>query len=65
MQLPYPYLVFLAEETAPRTAKTAFGLRDWAPGKCLAEWSLPACGLTLELPTRAPPRRTPWPEPLT
>ena len=30
-QLPQPYLLFLGDTTEPGYAKTAFGLRDWAP----------------------------------
>ncbi|HZD52044.1 MAG TPA: hypothetical protein VE175_03285 [Woeseiaceae bacterium] len=29
--LPAPYLLFLGDVTEPDYAKTAFGLRDWAP----------------------------------
>ena len=34
-ELPYPYLVFLGDTTEPIFAKTAFGLRDWAPERCI------------------------------
>lgn len=36
-----PYLLFLGATTIPGYAKTAFGLRDWAPDRCVGEWSLP------------------------
>jgi|TARA_R100000501_G_scaffold17919_1_gene34889 uncharacterized NAD-dependent epimerase/dehydratase family protein len=36
--LPQPYLLFLGDETEPGYAKTAFGLRDWAPEKCIGEY---------------------------
>jgi uncharacterized NAD-dependent epimerase/dehydratase family protein len=39
MQLPHPYLLFLGDATEPSYAKTAFGLADWAPERCLGEWS--------------------------
>ena len=29
--LPRPYLLFLGDVTVPGFAKTAFGLKDWAP----------------------------------
>ena len=29
--LPQPYLLFLGDTVEPGYAKTAFGLRDWAP----------------------------------
>ena len=38
MQLPYPYLLFLGDATEAAYAKTAFGLLDWAPERCIAEW---------------------------
>jgi uncharacterized NAD-dependent epimerase/dehydratase family protein len=39
MQLPHPYLLFLGDATEPSYAKTAFGLADWAPERCVGEWS--------------------------
>ena len=33
--LPYPYLLFLGDTTEAAYAKTAFGLRDWVPERCL------------------------------
>ena len=38
-QLPYPYLLFLGDATEPAFAKTAFGLRDWIPERCVGEWA--------------------------
>lgn len=49
-----PYLLFLGEATHFSQAKTAFGLRDWAPEACVGQWSLPGCGVTLELPELNP-----------
>jgi uncharacterized NAD-dependent epimerase/dehydratase family protein len=43
LELPHPYLVFLGDTLEPMFAKTAFGLRDWAPERCIGEWS---CGNT-------------------
>ncbi|HEY2682451.1 MAG TPA: DUF1611 domain-containing protein [Steroidobacteraceae bacterium] len=51
--LPYPYLLFLGDTTEAGYAKTAFGLRDWAPERCVAEWS---CGATV---TTGLPRLSP------
>jgi uncharacterized NAD-dependent epimerase/dehydratase family protein len=51
--LPQPYLLFLGNTTEPGYAKTAFGLRDWAPERCVGEWS---CGATV---TTGLPRLTP------
>lgn len=42
-----PYLLFLGEATHFSQAKTAFGLRDWAPEACVGQWSLPGCEVTL------------------
>jgi uncharacterized NAD-dependent epimerase/dehydratase family protein len=44
--LPHPYLLFLGEETAERHAKTAFGLLDWAPERCVGEYALPGATVT-------------------
>lgn len=51
--LPQPYLLFLGNTTERGYAKTAFGLRDWAPDKCLGEFG---CGATVTtgLPTMTP-----------
>ncbi len=53
-QLPAPYLLFLGDVAVPAFAKTAFGLRDWAPERCVAEWSSPGCTLSLGLPWAKP-----------
>jgi uncharacterized NAD-dependent epimerase/dehydratase family protein len=52
--LPSPYLLFLGDTTEPGFAKTAFGLRDWAPERCLAEYALPAATVTTGLPHLSP-----------
>jgi len=54
-QLPQPYLLFLGDTTDPRYAKTAFGLREWAPESCIGEWSCANATVTTGLP-RFPPR---------
>jgi hypothetical protein len=41
IQLPQPYLLFLGDVTEAPFAKTAFGLRDWAPNMCVGECALP------------------------
>jgi hypothetical protein len=46
MELPYPYLLFLGDTTEPSYAKTAFGLRDWAPERCIGEWACPTATVT-------------------
>lgn len=45
-----PFLLFLADTTEPGYAKTAFGLRDWAPERCIGEFALPAATVTTGLP---------------
>ena len=39
--LPQPYLLFLGDTVEAGFAKTAFGLRDWAPELCVGEFALP------------------------
>ncbi|HLT91117.1 MAG TPA: DUF1611 domain-containing protein [Woeseiaceae bacterium] len=51
--LPQPYLLFLADATEARFAKTAFGLRDWAGGKCIGEFGIGAT-VTTGLPHMTP-----------
>ena len=53
-RLPEPYLLFLGDTTEPGYAKTAFGLRDWASERCLAEYRLPAATVSAGLPQAAP-----------
>lgn len=45
-----PFLLFLADTTEPGYAKTAFGLRDWAPERCVGELALPAATVSTGLP---------------
>ena len=52
--LPKPYLLFLGDVTDPRYAKTAFGLKDWAPADCVGEWVLNGSKLTTGLPRMTP-----------
>lgn len=49
-----PYLLFLGEADFDARAKTAFGLRDWAPQLCLSQLRLAACKVTLGLPDMTP-----------
>lgn len=49
-----PYLLFLGEAAHFSQAKTAFGLRDWAPEACVGQWRLPGCAVTLDLPDLEP-----------
>jgi uncharacterized NAD-dependent epimerase/dehydratase family protein len=54
MDLPHPYLLFLGDTTVKGYAKTAFGLRDWAPDRCVGEWSCGAATVTTGLPRLTP-----------
>jgi uncharacterized NAD-dependent epimerase/dehydratase family protein len=48
--LPSPYLLFLGETVEAGYAKTAFGLKDWAPDRCIGEFALPGATVTTGLP---------------
>ncbi len=54
MGLPTPYFLFLGDAQHPAFAKTAFGLRDWAPEKCVGEWALPDAVVSTGLPKLSP-----------
>lgn len=54
LQLPQPYLLFLGDVTEAVFAKTAYGLRDWAPEKCVGEYALPAATVSAGLPALTP-----------
>ena len=53
-ELPHPYLLFLGDTVEPGFAKTAFGLREWAPHLCLGQFSLPSARIDLGLPNLTP-----------
>ncbi len=52
--LPKPYLLFLGDSTEASFAKTAFGLRDWAPELCIGEYALPEATVSTGLPRLSP-----------
>jgi uncharacterized NAD-dependent epimerase/dehydratase family protein len=52
--LPYPYLLFLGDATEPAFAKTAFGLRDWIPERCVGEWACAEATVSTGLPRLGP-----------
>ena len=54
LDLPKPYLLFLADIDDPRYAKTAQGLCHWVPDQCVGEWALPGNTLRLGLPVLDP-----------
>ncbi|WP_343521120.1 DUF1611 domain-containing protein [Sphingomonas sp.] len=49
IELPQPYVLFLGDTTIAGFAKTAFGLRDWAPEKCVGEIRLAGATVTTGL----------------
>src|SRR5580704_19644616 len=53
-RLPSPYLLFLGDATEPAFAKTAFGLRDWIPDRCVGEWGCAQATVTTGLPRLTP-----------
>ncbi len=54
LRLPQPYLLFLGDTTEAGFAKTAYGLRDWAPDKCTGEYALPEATVSTGLPALTP-----------
>jgi len=54
VELPSPYLLFLGDTTEPQFAKTAYGLRDWAPTKCIGECACAGATITTGLPRLSP-----------
>jgi len=52
--LPYPYLLFLGDATEPAFAKTALGLRDWIPERCIGEWACAEATVSTGLPRLGP-----------
>ena len=54
MELPTHWLAFLGDVSDPLDAKTAFGVRDWAPDRLVGEWSLPEGRVSLDLARLTP-----------
>lgn len=52
--LPQPYLLFLGDVTEAGYAKTAFGLRDWAPERCIGEFACAGATVCTGLPAMTP-----------
>ena len=52
--LPGPHLLFLGDVTEPGYAKTAFGLRDWAPERCVGEFRCEAATVSTGLRSMTP-----------
>jgi len=53
-KLPDKYLLFLGDVTNPNYAKTAFGLRDWAPSRCVGEFGVAGLAVSSGLPSLTP-----------
>jgi uncharacterized NAD-dependent epimerase/dehydratase family protein len=54
IQLPRPYLLFLGDVAEAGYAKTAFGLRDWAPESCVGQFACSPDAVDLGLPKLTP-----------
>ena len=54
VDLPSPYLLFLGDARSETYAKTAFGLRDWAPEAVIGEYAMPEATVTLGLERLTP-----------
>lgn len=54
LALPRPYLLFLGAERDRSYAKTAFGLKDWAPDDCVGEYAYGDSPISLGLPALTP-----------
>ena len=54
LDLPRPYLLFLGDVQEVGYAKTALGLRDWAPELCVGEYALPDATISTGLPALTP-----------
>ena len=54
LTLPSPYLLFLGSTRDPSYAKTALGLRDWAPHLCLGEFVSSTDAVSTGLPRLSP-----------
>ena len=54
VRLRAPYLLFLGDAEFDAQAKTALGLVQWAPERCLAQLRLGGCRVRLELPEMSP-----------
>ena len=54
LDLPGPYLLFLGDVVEPSYAKTAFGLRDWAPERCVGEMTIEGAAVSTGLPQLSP-----------
>jgi uncharacterized NAD-dependent epimerase/dehydratase family protein len=52
--IPRPYLVFLGDVDHPSSAKTGFGLRDWASDAIIGQVRLPGCCIDLGVADMTP-----------
>jgi uncharacterized NAD-dependent epimerase/dehydratase family protein len=54
LDLPRPYLLFLGDAADIAFAKTAHGLRDWAPDRCIGEFACLGARVSVGLPQLTP-----------
>jgi uncharacterized NAD-dependent epimerase/dehydratase family protein len=48
--IDHPYLLFLGDAADPLAAKTAAGIAQWRPDRCVGQIRLPGCNADLKLP---------------
>jgi uncharacterized NAD-dependent epimerase/dehydratase family protein len=53
-EIAKPYLLLIGDTENARNAKTAFGLRDWAPEACIGQLRFDNRAVDLELPQMSP-----------
>lgn len=54
LDLPSPYLLFLGDVAERPYIKTALGLIDWAPERCIGEYASPGAAVSTGLPWLTP-----------
>lgn len=54
MKIEPGYLLFVGRATSPTDAKTASGIRQWRPEKCVGQWRLAKEAIDLGLPDMLP-----------
>lgn len=54
LEIEKPYLIYLGNVQEAAMAKTGFGIRDWSPESCVAQFRLPNCKVDLGLPDCTP-----------
>ncbi|WP_417319943.1 N-acetyltransferase DgcN [Emcibacter sp.] len=50
MQIESPYLLFLGDVRDPLSVKTSRGIAQWRPEKCIGQFRMPGCEISLGFP---------------